>query len=75
MQFLSIFRKTWWLRILKTFNKETIRCPGDFFEEVEAVCAGKMHQIHTKIDKKTKKFRFLKFFFSIFVCFSEHLVA
>ena len=55
MQFLSIFRKTWWLRMSKTFNKEKIRYPGGFFEEVKAICAGKMHQILTKIDKKKLK--------------------
>ena len=40
-----------------------------FFEEVTAICTGKMHQIHTKIDKKTKKFRFLKILFNFCVFF------
>ena len=30
MQFLFVFRKTRWLGILKTINKEQIRCPGGF---------------------------------------------
>ena len=34
----------------KVFKKH--RCPGVFFEEVKTICAGKMHQINTKIDKK-----------------------
>ena len=55
MRCLSIFRNNWWLRMSKTFNKENC-CPGVFFEDAKAVCAGKMHQIHTKIDKKIKKF-------------------
>ena len=53
----------------KTFNKETIRRPGCFFEEVKAICAEKMHQVHTEIDKKTKKFRFLKTLFNFCVFF------
>ena len=32
MQFLFIFRKTWWLRMLK-FSKEQIRWQEGFFEE------------------------------------------
>ena len=67
MQFLCIFLKPLWLRISQTFNKETSRFPGGFFEEVKAICAGKMHQIYTKIDKKTEKFRFLKILF--YFCF------
>ena len=55
MQFLSIFRKNWWLRTSKTIKKETIRCPGSFFEEIKAICVEKMHQIRTEIDKNTKK--------------------
>ena len=38
MQFLSIFRKTWWLRMSKTLNKEKIRCPGGFLEEIKSMC-------------------------------------
>ena len=30
MQFLCTFRKTWWLRKLKTFNKEKICCQRGF---------------------------------------------
>ena len=58
MQFLSIFRKTWWLRMSKTLNKEKIRCPGGFLEEMKAICVEKMHQIWTEIEKKTKKIKF-----------------
>ena len=50
-------------------NKRCLRCPGGIFEEVKAICAGKMHQIHIKIDKKTKKFRFSKILFSFCVFF------
>ena len=60
MQFLSIFRKTWWLRVLKTFSKEQICCRDCFFEEIKAIGVGKMHPIFTEIDKNTKKFQNLK---------------
>ena len=56
--FLSIFRKTWWLKMSKTLNKEKICCPGGFLEEIKAVCVEKLHQIHTEIDKNTKKSNF-----------------
>ena len=52
MKFLSIFRKTWWLRMSKTLNKETTRCTAGFLEEIKAICVEKMHQIWTEIDKK-----------------------
>ena len=45
MHLLSIFRKTWWLRMSKTLNKEKIRCPGGIFEEIKAICVEKIHQI------------------------------
>ena len=51
MQFLSIFRKTWWLRMSKTLNKEKNRCPRSFLEKIKAICVEKMHQIWTEIDK------------------------
>ena len=51
MHFLSIYRKTWWLRMSKTLNKEKIGCPGGFHEEMKAICVEKMHQIRTEIDK------------------------
>ena len=35
----------------KTLNKEKIRCPGGFLEEIKAICVEKMHQISTEIDK------------------------
>ena len=54
MQFLSNFRKTWWLRLSKTFKKEKVCCLRGFFEEVKAISAGKMHQMHTKVDEKLK---------------------
>ena len=54
MQILSTFRKTWWLRMLKTFSKEQIRCHGCFFEEIKAFVVEKVHQILTEIDKNTK---------------------
>ena len=55
MQFLRFFRKTWWLRMLKTFSKEQIQCRGCFFEEIKAIGVEKMHQVQTEIDKNTKK--------------------
>ena len=58
MKFLCTFRKTWWLRALKTFSKEQIRCRDFFFEEIKAVGVEKMHQILTEIDKNTKKDKF-----------------
>ena len=58
MSFLCTFRKTWWLRMLKTFSKEQIRCLGCFFEEIKAIGVEKMHQVLTKIDKNTKKLKF-----------------
>ena len=54
MQFLCTFRKTWWLRMLKTFSKEQIRCCGCFFEEIKAIGVEKMHQNLTDNDKNTK---------------------
>ena len=51
MQFLSIFRKTWWLRMSKTVNKENVRCLGGFLEEIKAICVEKTHQIWTEVDK------------------------
>ena len=50
MHFLSIFRKTWWLRMSKTLNKEKIRCPGGFLEEIKAICVEKMHETWAEID-------------------------
>ena len=61
MQFLSIFRKTWWLRMSKTLNKEKIRYPEGFPEEVKAICVEKKHQIRTEIDKNTKNLIFENF--------------
>ena len=58
MQFLSVFRKTWWLRMSKTLNKEKIRCPGGFLEEIKAICVEKMHQIRTEIDKTLENLDF-----------------
>ena len=55
MQFLCTFRKTWWLRMLKTFSEEQIRCRGSFFGEIRAIDVEKVHQIQTETDKNTKK--------------------
>ena len=74
MQFLAIFRKTWWLRMSKTLNKEKIRCPGGFLEEIKAICVEKMHQIWTEIDKILENSDFLHFY-AIFMFFSKDLVA
>ena len=51
MQFLCTFRKTWCLRMLKTFKKEQTNCREGFFAEIKAICVEKMHQIWTEIDK------------------------
>ena len=67
MHFLSIFRKTWLLRMSKTKNKEKIRCPGGFLEDMKATCVEKMHQIWTAIDK----FRFLKLLCNFCVLFER----
>ena len=37
MQFLFTFRKTLWLRISETFNKERIGCQEGFFKEINEV--------------------------------------
>ena len=74
MQFLSTSRKTWWLRMSKTLNKGKIRCPGDFLEEIKAICVEKMHQIWTEIDKILENSDFWNFY-AIFVYFSKDLVA
>ena len=37
---------------VKEVQRRNNSLSGGFFEEVKAICAGKMHQIHTKIDKK-----------------------
>ena len=58
MQFLCTFRKTWWLRMFKTFSWEQIRCRGCFFGEKKAIGVEKMHQILTEIDKSTKQIKF-----------------
>ena len=58
MQFLSTFRTTWWLRMLKTFKHEQIICRGGLFEEIKAIGVDNMHHIQTEIDKKTKNFKF-----------------
>ena len=61
MQFLCIFRKTWWLRMLKTFSKEQIRCRICFFEEKKGIGVEKTHQFLTEIDKNTKNSNFENF--------------
>ena len=66
MEFLCTFRKTWWLRMLKTFSKEQIRCRCCFFDEIKTIDFEKMHQIHTEIDKNTKKSNF--WYFMQFLC-------
>ena len=60
-QFLFIFRKAWWLRMLKTFRNEQISCRGGFFEKIKAIGVEKMHQILTEIDKNTKNSIFENF--------------
>ena len=71
MQFMYTFRKTWWLRMLKTSKKEQISFLGIFFEEIKAIGVEKMHQIKTEIDKNTKKIKFLKILCSFCVLFEN----
>ena len=71
MQFLSIFQKTWWLRMSKTLNKEKIRCRGGFFEEIKAIGVEKMQKIQTETDKSTKKVKFLEILCSFCVLFEK----
>ena len=76
VQFLSIFWYTCWLRKLKMFNKEGIRCSRGFFQEINAICFKKMPQIQTgKNPKNSRKFQIQtenenskKFRFSKFPC-------
>ena len=66
MQFLFIFGKTWRLRMSKTLNKEKMRCPRGFFEEIKAIGVEKKRQNLTEIDRNTK-FQILKFLCSFCV--------
>ena len=68
MQFLSIFRKTWWRRMFKMVNKETFRCPEGFSEEIQAICFEKMPQIQAEIDKNPKKTIWKSFEMFLCVC-------
>ena len=60
MQLLSIFRKTWWIRILKTFNKK-IYLSGRLLLTNKRSFPMKKVQIATKKDKYTKTFQFFTF--------------
>ena len=60
MQFLSYFRKTSWIRMLKMLNMALIRCPEGFSEETVAVFEMKMSQVDTENDKIPKTFQFSK---------------
>ena len=71
MQFLSIFRKTLWLKMSKTLNKETIRFPGGFLEKIKAIS---FETIWSEIDKILENPDFRNFYV-IFVYFSIDLVA
>ena len=55
----------------KTLNKEKIRCPGGFLEEIKAIGVEKMHQIQTEIDKQEQKNHFLKILCRFCVLFEE----
>ena len=60
MQFLRTFRKTWWLRMLKTFSKEQIRCRGCFVEEIKAIGVEKKASNPDRNWQKHKKSQLLK---------------
>ena len=57
MQFLSIFRTPWWLRMLKTFSKEQICCRGCFFEEIKQLVLKKCIKFRPKLTKTQKKIK------------------
>ena len=56
---------------LTDVQQGNILLSGGLFEEVKAICSGKMHRIRTEIDKNTKKFRFLKILCSFCVLFEK----
>ena len=60
MQFLSIFRWTSWIRMLKMLNMALICCPVVFFQKIIAVFYMKKSQKDTENDKSTKIFQFSK---------------
>ena len=51
----------------KTFNKEKIRCPRDFFEKTKGICVEKNHQIQTESIKNTKNSKIIEIFMQ-FLC-------
>ena len=55
MQFLSLFRKTWCLRMLKTFKQKRISCRGGFFEEMKAIGVENCIKFRPKFTKIQKK--------------------
>ena len=73
MQFLSIFRETWWLRMSKTLNTEKICCPRGFLEEIKAICVEKCLKFGPKLTKYLK----IQIFetFMQFLCIFERLAG
>ena len=66
MQFLSKFRQTSRIGMLKTVIKVKLCCAVVFYEEIIAVFMLKSSQIGTEIDKKPK-------FFKVFMQFLSNL--
>ena len=74
MHFLSVFRKTWCLRTLKTFKKELLRGPGAFCQEIKAVLWLKKLKLRLKKTKTAEDTDFLRFN-AIFVKYSRDFVV
>ena len=68
MQFLSNFRQTSWIGMLKTHNKAQNGCPLGFFGKITAV-----YQINTENDKISNFFVFHSFY-AILVKFLTNFV-
>ena len=68
MQFLSNFRQTSWIGMLKTHNKAQNGCPLGFFGKITAV-----YQIDTENDKISNFFVFHSFY-AILVKFLTNFV-
>ena len=71
MQFLSIFRNTWWLKMSKMLKKEKLRCSGGFVKQIKAICVEKNASNLTETDKILENSDFWNFY-AIFVYFSKN---
>ena len=73
-QFLWNFRKTSWIKMLKTIKMALIRCPVGFFEEIIAVFQRKNLKLTPKRQKIPKFSSFQRFYASFFPIFSTDFV-